>query len=116
MAKKAAPKTPRTAKPKAAPRPAAPVGRVAWLDEKTQTPLIDDYARQMTSFVKAMADGVIEEREVLEQEARVVELMKEIEPLLDDGLHRKVTQLLCEVAVYDLMQMLQARTSTAFRG
>lgn len=123
MAKKAAPKstkTSKTTKSSKTARPAASAGRVAWLDEKTQVPLISDYAQQMTSFIKAMADGVIEDSEVQEQEARVIELMKEIEPLLSDELHRKITQLLCEVTVYDLMQTMQAlqheRMQVAFRG
>jgi hypothetical protein len=46
--------------------------------------------------------------------------MKEIEPKLDDGLHAKVTELLCELTAHDLMQMLyqmqQARPKTVFRG
>jgi hypothetical protein len=119
MAKKATKKTSKPTEARAA-GPAAPKGRVAWLDEATHTPLINDYAQQMTSFINAMADGVIEDHELREQEARVVALMQEIEPLLSDQLHPKITQLLCEVTVYDLMQMMQAlqhqRMQTTFRG
>ena len=43
-----------------------------------------------------------------------------VEPLLDEKLHAKVTQLLCELTAYDIMQavhtMQQARPKTAFRG
>jgi hypothetical protein len=134
MAKKAAPKTtkpkskPKTSKPKASkPKATKPkatsnssAGRLKWLDDKANAPLISDYAQQMTSFIQAMADGVIEEKEIEQQEARVVKLMKEIEPLLDDELHGKVTQMLCEVVVYDLMQTMQAlqqeRMTATFRG
>lgn len=67
-----------------------------------------------------MADGKIEAHELRDQEARLVALMKEVEPLLDDTLHEKVTRLLCELTAYDLMQMTfamqQARPKTAFRG
>jgi hypothetical protein len=49
-----------------------------------------------------------------------VKLMKEIEPQLDPKLHDKVTQLLCEVTAYDMMQSLNliqsARPVTKFRG
>jgi hypothetical protein len=67
-----------------------------------------------------MADGKIEASELRDQEGRLVALMKEIEPQLDDALHEKVTRLLCELAAYDLMQMVQtmqeARPKTVFRG
>ena len=47
-------------------------------------------------------------------------LMKEVEPHLDDALHAKVTQLLCELTAYDLMQMLhemqKSRRQTVFHG
>lgn len=94
--------------------------RLRWLDPKTDTPLIDNYARQMTSFVQALADGVIDDAEIKDQEKRLVALMKEVEPRLDDELHELVTRLLCEVTVYDMMQILssvqQARPATRFRG
>jgi hypothetical protein len=119
MAKKTAPKPPaKAAKPKAAKPKAAK--RTRWLDPKTNTPLLREYAEQMQSFLKAMADGVIEDSELQQQEKDVAALMAEVEPLLDDELHEKVTRLLCEVAVYDMMQMVQAiqasRPVTRFRG
>jgi hypothetical protein len=96
------------------------MARTNWFDEKTNEPLIDDYARQLDSFLQTMADGVVEEKEIKAQEGRLVKLMKEVEPKLDDTLHAKVTQLLCELTAYDMMQMLytmqQARPKTKFRG
>ena len=98
----------------------AGAGRLSWLDKKTDTPLIDDYARQLDSFLQTMADGKVDEEEIKAQEKRLVGLMKEVEPLLDDDLHAKVTKLLCELAAYDMMQMLKtmhdARPKTTFRG
>ncbi len=90
--------------------------RRSWLDE-AGTPLIDDYARKLESFVRAMADGKVEESEIEAQERRLAKLMKNVEPMLNDGLHASVTELLCELTAYDLMQTLfmmqQARpTST----
>jgi hypothetical protein len=94
--------------------------RISWFDEKSEAPLIDTYARQLDSYVQTMADGKVEEKEIRDQEARLVALMKEVEPKLDDQMHEKVTRLLCELTAYDLMQMLhliqQARPRTAFRG
>ena len=40
--------------------------------------------------------------------------------MLDEDVHAKVTELLCELTAYDLMQVLhtmhEARPKTAFRG
>jgi len=117
MAKKKAPSaTKKTGNEKASKTKAK---RTSWLS-KTNEPLLDTYAREMKSFLKAAADGVINEDEIKEQEARMVELMKEVEPQLSDELHAKVTELLCEVAVYDLMHMTRSlqenRPQTVFRG
>ena len=95
-------------------------GRQSWLDEKTQVPQIDQYAQKLTSFATAMADGRIDDGELREQEQRLTRLMRDIEPLLDDALHAKVTHLLCELTAYDVMQVLHslgtARPQTTFRG
>ncbi len=94
--------------------------RKSWLDDETQTPLIDTYAQQLSSFIDALADGKVDEAEVRAQEERVVALMKEVEPQLDDKVHASVTQLLCELTAYNMMQMLQsmhaARPKTQFQG
>ncbi|MBI3865233.1 MAG: hypothetical protein HY290_25440 [Planctomycetia bacterium] len=94
--------------------------RINWFDEKSQTPLIEQYARKLTPFLDAVADGKIDDHEIQTQESRVYQLMKDIEPQLDDKLHSKVTELLCELTAYDLMltlyQMQQARPKTVFRG
>ena len=94
--------------------------RKSWLDDETQTPLIDTYAQQLSSFIDALADGKVDEAEVRAQEERVVALMKEVEPQLDDKVHASMTQLLCELTAYNMMQMLQsmhaARPKTQFQG
>ena len=97
-----------------------PTGRQKWFDETLHEPLIDSYARQLDSFIQTMADGVVDDGEIKAQEKRLIDLMKEVEPLLDDQAHAKVTQLLCELTAYDIMQMLhslqEARPKTKFRG
>ncbi len=92
----------------------------AWFDETSDVPMITEKARQMESFLAAMADGRVDQSEVKAQEARLVECMKEVESLLDEELHAKVTELLCELTVYNLMQVLhtihEARLQMEFRG
>jgi chemotaxis protein histidine kinase CheA len=101
-------------------RPATSAVRTPWLDDTSSTPLIETYARRLDSFMTAVADGIIEPAELKAQEDRLVALMKEVEPLLDDAVHEKVTHLLCELTAYDLMQMLhslqEARPMTVFHG
>ena len=91
-----------------------------WFDEASSESLIADKAQQLESFLAAMADGKVTDAEVKEQEERVVKLMKEIEPQLDPKLHERVTQLLCELTAYDLMQSLNmmqsARPAAKFHG
>lgn len=94
--------------------------RPSWFNDASQKPILDQYARQLDSFLETMADGEVEKSEIEAQEIRLVKLMKEVEPLLDDALHEKVTRLLCEVTAYDLMRTLfqiqEARPKTKFRG
>ena len=79
--------------------------RQSWLDDK-DTPMIEHYAKQLDSFVNAMADGTIEAQELKDQEKNLVQLLKEVEPMLSDEQHEKVTRLICELTAYDIMQML----------
>jgi hypothetical protein len=96
------------------------MARQSWLDATTQTPLINDYTEQLSTFIDAMADGRIDASELHEQEARLLKHMKEIEPKLDDALHASVTRLLCELTAYNIMQTLSslqdARPKSAFKG
>lgn len=97
----------------------APLTRQSWFNEATQTPLIDEYTQQMATFIQAMADGRVDQGELTGQEKRLVELMKKVEPKLDDALHADVTRLLCELTAYNVMQALasmqDARPKTQLR-
>lgn len=92
----------------------------SWLDETTDEPVIAERAQQLESFLAAMADGRIDEAELEAQQQRLTQLMREIEPQLGEKLHAQVTQLLCELTAYDIMQtmhmMQQTRPRTVFRG
>ena len=96
------------------------MAKQSWLDANTQTPLIDDYAQQLSTFVEAMADGRVDHSELTQQEARLVALLRDVEPKLDEALHTQVTKLLCELTAYNVMQTLfslqDARPKTTFRG
>lgn len=95
-------------------------GRQSWLDDASQTPLIDQYTQKLTTFMEAMADGHVDRQERDDQEKRLVAAMKEVEGELTDLQHAKVTKLLCEISAYNIMQtlyMLQSsRPKTTFHG
>ena len=92
----------------------------AWFDGNRHTSLIAEKAQRTESFLTAMADGQIDPSEIAAQEKRLVALMAEVEPQLTPELHAKVTDLLCELTVYDFMQAMvsleRSRPKTAFRG
>ncbi|MCC6124313.1 MAG: hypothetical protein IT426_05095 [Pirellulales bacterium] len=92
----------------------------SWFDAATQTPLIAEKAKQLESFTSTFADGVVAPSEIKAQEERVYQLMKEIEPQLDEKLHARVTALLCELTAYDFMQFVSAlqesKPQTQFQG
>lgn len=90
--------------------------RRSWLNKTGQTPQIESYARKLRSFINALADGVVDDSEVESQEQGLVRLMKEIEPQLDDALHARVTELLCELTAYDIMRLLHAMHATRPKG
>jgi hypothetical protein len=98
----------------------AAVGKTPWFDAASDSPLLAEYARKLDSFLDVVADGRVDVQELEAQEKRVVALMKEVEPLLTPEAHDKVTQLLCEVTAYDLMNTFhmagKARPKTKFRG
>jgi len=92
----------------------------SWFDEKLNMPIIVEQAQRLESFVATMADGRVDEAEVKAQEQRLITLMRQIEPKLDETLHAQVTQLLCELTAYDLMRVVhevqKARPASVFRG
>ena len=84
--------------------------RTPWLDDEGDAPLVHEYAEKLSGFMSAMEP----------QEARVVALMKKIEPELAPELHEEVTRLLCELTAYNIMHtihgLLEAAPKTKFRG
>ena len=74
-----------------------------WFDAATDSPLLTEYARKLDSFHEALADRRVDREELEAQEKLVVDLMKDVEPLLDPETYDKVTRLLCEVTAYDML-------------
>ncbi len=82
-----------------------------WFDPKTHMPTLEEKAKRLDSFVAAVADGRIDDSELKTQEALLSKLMQEIEPQLQPGVHEKVTELLCELTAYNMMQTMHIMQS-----
>jgi hypothetical protein len=80
--------------------------RVSWFDEKTHMPVIDEQVQKLSTFVDAMADGVIDDAELHKQQSSVVEAMKAVEGDLNDQQHAKITRLMVELSAYNIMRLL----------
>ena len=82
------------------------MNRMSWFDEQSEYPIIHDQVNKLRTFTDALADGVVEKRELDAQEQRLVTAMKQLEPALSDELHAKVTNVLVEISAYNIMRLL----------
>jgi hypothetical protein len=93
------------------------VARTSWFDD-TDLPIIDEQVQKLASFTEAMADGVIEKKELAQQQDTLIAAMKAVEADLNDDQHAKVTRLLVELSAYNVMRLLHelqaARLEKAF--
>ena len=80
--------------------------RISWFDEHTHLPMIDEQVKNLSSFVDAMADGVIDDNELHKQQSSLVEAMKAVENELSDEQHEKITRLMVELSAYNIMRLL----------
>ena len=96
------------------------MARTSWFDEKAEYPIIQEEVNKLQLFTDAMADGVVEKKELAAQEQRLVAAMRGLEPELNDELHGKVTTVLIELTAYNIMRLLHElhaeRARIAFGG
>lgn len=96
------------------------MARTSWFDDKADVPVIQEQVEKLQSFTEAMADGIVEKKELEAQEQRLVEAMKQLEPTLSDELHGKVTTMMVELSAYNIMRLLHElhaeRARMAFGG
>lgn len=92
------------------------MGRTSWINDDS-TPDLDAHVGQLEHFSNALADGVVDAKELSTQEANLVAAMKAVEGSLSDDQHAKVTKLLAELTAYSVMrtlhEMAQARVAQA---
>ena len=91
------------------------MARAHWIDDDDH-PAIDAHMSQLEHFASAIADGHIDQPELDRQEQNLITAMREVEALLSDEQHAKVTQLLAELAAYTVMQMLHEMTAAKIQN
>lgn len=82
------------------------MARMSWLDDTTDSPIIDDRVTELTHFMQAMADGVIDRDELSAQESKLTAALRAAEATLDDEAHALVTTALLELTAYNIMATL----------
>ena len=82
------------------------MARISWFDETKHLPVIDEQAQKLDSFVEAMADGVIDKKELENQQESLIQAMRAVEGDLNDEQHAKITRLLIELSAYNIMRLL----------
>lgn len=86
------------------------MARSSWIDNDSN-PDLDAHLSQLEHFTKSMADGQIDAHELETQENNLVSAMREVEGILDDAQHAKVTKLLAELTAYSVMRTLHDLTA-----
>jgi len=86
------------------------MARQSWIDSDSN-PDLDAHLSQLEHFTKSMADGQIDANELEQQENNLVAVMREVEGMLDDKQHAKVTKLLAELTAYSVMRTLHDLTA-----
>jgi len=96
------------------------MAKTSWFDERAQHPTLHERVEKLESFTTAMADGVVDRKELDGQEQRLIAAMKRLEPLLTDDLHEQVTSVMIELTAYNVMRLLHElqteRARTAFQS
>jgi predicted transcriptional regulator len=90
------------------------MAKTSWFSD-AELPVIDEQVEKLETFAAAMADGVIEARELERQQESLVTAMKEAEAVLDGEQHDKVTKLLVELSAYNIMRTLHELQSQRLR-
>ncbi len=92
------------------------MARASWLDDASDLPNLEARIASLDHFTAALADGVIELHELESQQARVADVMRALEPLLDDALHARVTDLLLEMTALNVMTTLHELATERVRA
>jgi len=80
--------------------------REGWFDGQILALHRDEFLDENPGWQQYLADGVIRAHEILEQEAKITSLLRDLEPKLPDVLHEELTRILLEYEVLVNMALI----------
>ena len=84
--------------------PSATRERTPWFDQATGALHLVEYIQRLDSWKQAVADGQITPDEIQQQAERVIQLLKTVQPLLNEAQKAQITRIFYEMAVLQAMQ------------
>lgn len=82
------------------------MARDGWFDGEGLDLLRDEFLDTHAGWQKYIADGQITAGEILEQEAKIISMLKKLEPKLSDEQHAELTAVLLEYEVLINMSLI----------
>jgi len=80
--------------------------RDGWFDGRGLDLLREQFLDHHEGWKKYIEDSQITAEEILEQENRIINMLRELEPIIEDGLHKKLTAVLLEYEVLVNMALI----------
>ncbi len=81
-------------------------GRDGWFDGEGLDLLREQFLDHHEGWKKYIEDGQITAEEILEQENKIIGMLTELEPMLSDEVHEKLTKALLEYEVLVNMALI----------
>ncbi len=81
------------------------MARASWLGDD-DLPALAEQVEKLQHFTESLADGVVDRRELDEQQENLIAAMKAVEGDLSDEQHEKVTRVLVELTAFNIMHLL----------
>ncbi len=83
-----------------------------WFDQDTGTLLLDEYVLEMDSYRRIVEDELITDAELVEQTQRVASLLQRLEEVLSPEAKSLATEVLCELAVLNALQVKRLQAAS----
>ncbi len=83
-----------------------------WFDQDTGTLLLDEYVLERDSYRRIVEDEVITDAELVEQTQRVASLLQRLEEVLSPEAKSLATEVLCELAVLNALQVKRLQAAS----
>ena len=83
-----------------------------WFDQDTGTLLLDEYVLERDSYRRIIEDELITDAELVEQTQRVASLLQRLEEVLSPEAKSLATEVLCELAVLNALQVKRLQAAS----